>query len=230
MIWPESRTAIETGFEKDLTQALFAVRTDNPEKVNEQAIETAVSGASEPWLETTSQDAIAAILLLLDNSFGSGTLLTIRNTLANNRLVSSQAAAQMLGRQVAANTRLLVDKLFRENFRRAAYGDPGAGEGGLTVPQQRNIFGPPRARRIAITETTRMAELAERSAMDVLRRGGVAVQRVWETSEDEKVCPICRPLHGLPSHKWPSAFRNGPPGHVHCRCTARIVGLDELIR
>lgn len=41
---------------------------------------------------------------------------------------------------------------------------------------------------------------------------------IWNTSEDDKVCPICRPLNQKPSEEWAEEFPEGPPAHPNCRC------------
>lgn len=41
---------------------------------------------------------------------------------------------------------------------------------------------------------------------------------IWHTSQDDRVCPICRPLHGRPRDEWQSVFPLGPPAHPVCRC------------
>jgi hypothetical protein len=40
---------------------------------------------------------------------------------------------------------------------------------------------------------------------------------VWTTQEDQLVCPICGPLHGLTRENW-GEFEGGPPAHYMCRC------------
>lgn len=40
----------------------------------------------------------------------------------------------------------------------------------------------------------------------------------WQTEEDERVCPICRPLDNQPEKIWLHVYPHGPPGHVRCRC------------
>lgn len=41
---------------------------------------------------------------------------------------------------------------------------------------------------------------------------------LWHTSRDDRVCPVCRPLHGRPREEWQVQFPLGPPAHVACRC------------
>lgn len=41
---------------------------------------------------------------------------------------------------------------------------------------------------------------------------------IWHTSRDQRVCPICRPLHGRPREEWQTVAPLGPPAHVSCRC------------
>lgn len=234
MVWPDSRTEIEEGFTDALVDAMQSSIPGDSGGIDEGGMADAVAGAAKPWFDTTAEDAIFAILLLLDDHFGPESLSSIRAVLTPAGIVATDQAAQLLGRQVASNTRGMVEELRKTNFRQSVGGDgaataPGS-RGGLTPTQVDVVFGRPRASRIAVTETTRMAEIAERSAMDVLRKSGVAVKRMWRTEKDDRVCPICRPLDGLPEHLWPSSFRNGPPTHPNCRCQAVIIGLDDLIR
>jgi hypothetical protein len=45
------------------------------------------------------------------------------------------------------------------------------------------------------------------------------VESYWMTEEDERVCPICAPLHGLSIMQLPTVeLQDGPPAHPRCRC------------
>jgi len=41
---------------------------------------------------------------------------------------------------------------------------------------------------------------------------------IWYTQADERVCPVCAPLHGKKQDVWEQQFPSGPPAHVRCRC------------
>lgn len=41
---------------------------------------------------------------------------------------------------------------------------------------------------------------------------------IWQTAEDERVCPVCGPLHDARATRWATQFPNGPPAHPRCRC------------
>lgn len=72
------------------------------------------------------------------------------------------------------------------------------------------LFGPTRARRIGVTETTRLFGEGARLAY---RESGVPGWR-WLTVEDDRVCPECDALSG-------SVYDIGVPflpAHVSCRC------------
>lgn len=227
MVWPDSRDAIERGFTRDLESALASVASPDPD---EMKIESAVASAAKPWFDTTAEDTLLAILLLLDGKLGPDVMRNIRSLLTPSGLISTDAAAQLIGRQVAMNSRRMVERMRSQNFKRDPAGmldSPGA-RGGMTPEQFDVIYGRGRAERIAVTETTRLAEIAEKAGLEVLRTSGIAVQRMWETEADERVCPICRPLHNVPEHLWPSSYADGPPAHVNCRCRAVIIGLDSL--
>jgi len=74
-------------------------------------------------------------------------------------------------------------------------------------------FGPQRAEMIATTEVTRASVRGEMAAVEDLRRDGYEFVTIWQTNNDELVCPICGPKHGKP-------ITDGeyPPAHVNCRC------------
>jgi hypothetical protein len=81
------------------------------------------------------------------------------------------------------------------------------------------IFGPERAERVAITETTAAATAGSETA--VIQNSGLSDDDLWITEDDEKVCPICSPLHLKPRSVWSLKFPQGPPAHVRCRCYIR---------
>ena len=47
---------------------------------------------------------------------------------------------------------------------------------------------------------------------------GVKLVRRWHTEADERVCPLCSPLHMLYEDQWPPDAKNGSPLHTRCRC------------
>lgn len=78
------------------------------------------------------------------------------------------------------------------------------------------LFGPKRAKMIAITEVTRA--YAEANQM-VFQQAGVKKRR-WNTGNDELVCLICRPLNGKVvdiNEPFPGGIML-PPAHPNCRC------------
>lgn len=78
-------------------------------------------------------------------------------------------------------------------------------------------FSPARARRIAVTETTRAYAQGNMAAW---RRGKVVKGKEWYTSVDSRVCRFCAPLHGVVvplDDTFPGGI-DGPPAHPGCRC------------
>ncbi len=70
-----------------------------------------------------------------------------------------------------------------------------SGEGLASLePQLALIFGSQRAGMIAATEVTRI--FAQGNLM-LWRSTGVIGAKKWQTARDERVCPICGPLHGM---------------------------------
>jgi HK97 family phage portal protein len=83
-------------------------------------------------------------------------------------------------------------------------------------------FGSVRAEMIATTEVTRAYSMATNEYQQMLSDAGIAMVKVWNTNNDDRVCPICGPLDGQPEDNWPSDLEDGPPAHVNCRCTTSL--------
>jgi hypothetical protein len=76
-------------------------------------------------------------------------------------------------------------------------------------------FGPVRAEMIAVTETTRAYSAGSEIGINSIRELGIEVIDIWNTNEDELVCPICGPLDGKErGNDW----NENPPAHPRCRC------------
>lgn len=74
-------------------------------------------------------------------------------------------------------------------------------------------FGPVRAEMISVTEVTRAASEGEQAVAKELAAQGIEMVPVWQTNNDELVCPLCGPRHG-------KQITDGvyPPLHPRCRC------------
>jgi len=92
--------------------------------------------------------------------------------------------------------------------------------GGATLAASAlTIFGRSRADAIGATETTGAISAGEQPAVAQYEiETGNELEPIWQTEEDDAVCPICRPFDGKPSEFWSDDFPNGPPGHPNCRC------------
>lgn len=96
-----------------------------------------------------------------------------------------------------------------------------------------------RAQRVAVTEITRA--YAEGNMLS-WQASGIVGAKKWQTARDERVCPICGPLHnevvGLQSGWTMNADGEivedtggeglmAPPAHVRCRCwLLPVIDLD----
>ena len=89
-------------------------------------------------------------------------------------------------------------------------------------------FNEERALRIAVTETTRIYAKGQMIAAKELKKQypDVRIIKTWFTDNDDKVCEICGPLHGMtidvdePFYDIEDdLYQDGnPPAHVNCRC------------
>lgn len=78
------------------------------------------------------------------------------------------------------------------------------------------LFGPERAEMIAVTEVTRAASEGEQAVAKELAKEGIEMIAVWQTDNDELVCPLCEPRNEQPQEKWDTD--EFPPLHPRCRC------------
>lgn len=141
------------------------------------------------------------------------------------------------GQYVARSQELLAKmpaRWYGPDFQvRRAFGDLKAPGSEQVLSGAIEIFGPNRDSMIAATETTGAATAGTNGAIGQARGFGVDVSVTWFTEKDSRVCPICRPLHGLGMGDWeaalsaagvpPAAFdaisaNSGPPIHANCRC------------
>lgn len=82
------------------------------------------------------------------------------------------------------------------------------------------VFSRNRADMISISEVTRL--FAEGNEI-LWGATGLIFAKVWQTSRDERVCPVCAPLHGqirFISSEFTAGIKN-PPAHPRCRCWIR---------
>lgn len=83
-------------------------------------------------------------------------------------------------------------------------------------------FSKQRAKRIAVTETTRLYAQGNRLAWE---KAGVR-QFIWQTARDERVCDPCGERH---NQVYPIERMGEIPLHVNCRCWAKpIVNYEEF--
>jgi len=110
----------------------------------------------------------------------------------------------------------MMTQTTRDSLREALvmWQEAGLGKRGLPdlIDAIQPLFSSDRARRIAVTETTRLfAEGNKLAAQMDDAVGGLQ----WQTAGDERVCAICGPLNNqiFPKDGVPEC-----PAHVMCRC------------
>ena len=97
---------------------------------------------------------------------------------------------------------------------------PGADRAEL-VAMIEPVVGALRAETVAITAATEAATAGVRAYRDGLRtEHNLEYVMIWETANDERVCPICGALHSKREDEW--GGRSGPPAHPRCRCGVRL--------
>jgi len=80
-------------------------------------------------------------------------------------------------------------------------------------------FSERRSRDISWTEVTFAVSAGYMIMKRLLKeRHDVVMDDIWFTQLDERVCPVCAPLHGTGRDTWGDQFADGPPAHPLCRC------------
>jgi len=90
------------------------------------------------------------------------------------------------------------------------------------------LFGLSRAISIARTAATQVNSAAEDAVTREVGTRGSRVVEKWYTKEDERVCPICRPLH---EKARGDGWTEPPPAHPNCRCERKyeIIAPDGTV-
>lgn len=91
-------------------------------------------------------------------------------------------------------------------------------DGGTTEQSELSVatFRDDSIEAIAVTETTAAISAGGEAAMQ--SRGRIRDEDTWYTVNDNKVCPVCEPLHRTRRPEWSLLFPKGPPAHPRCRC------------
>ena len=81
-----------------------------------------------------------------------------------------------------------------------------------------SLYGPVRAEAISITEITRASAEGEQGLINQILRDNSSLvdDPVWQTNNDDLVCPICGPRNG--KRRSSGTWTTPPPAHVRCRC------------
>jgi hypothetical protein len=78
------------------------------------------------------------------------------------------------------------------------------------------VYGPRRAAMIARTEVTNAAMQGEVGIANELAKEGIHMIAIWQTRNDELVCPICGPRHGKEKG---DGWYEERAAHPNCRCS-----------
>ncbi len=163
----------------------------------------------EFWQEEDEQANELALLLTV--LFLMTISYSVRNTstvFENGEQITEEQISQVVAYPFLLTS--LMQNTTREQVERVLNRWDGEGDLGELLD---GIFGPSRASRIAVTETTRALMLGAVMAQEV---SGKTTQVPFMTAHDERVCEICGPLDGVIMELGDP---NMPPLHPYCRCT-----------
>lgn len=199
--------------EEDLAAALFLL-------FNQQWFRLRRTRLRDDWGQFTSDTANVLANELTDTAVSGATMV------ANTFGVDLFALADVLGdarryaRTVASQLALHISDGLTNEIVTAGFGNVPLPDAAAKLRETiRQGLSEDRARKIAITETTRARTVGMRYASRYVRNVlGVQLALTWYTEDDEQVCKICRPLHKKRWDRYYDQFPLGPPAHVRCRC------------
>lgn len=151
----------------------------------------------------------------LDQLLGMGAPVSVSWTQVNEavNLWAEQFAGQRITMINDATKKMVQEKV-------VAWNNSGKPLSDL-VKNLEGEFGKVRAERIAVTEVTNAYGQAN---LTTWKASGVVEKKRWYTAVDERVCPICAPMHGQ-TVGIDDYFTDGngnqvqaPAAHVNCRC------------
>lgn len=170
-------------------------------------------------VEQESQQDVTATLILI---FVRSAVQHAGDAFAVAAESRANAWASKQGRTLAANMASNVQQRLQHASRRWEQITQRVATGGAPLAKSdvasalSDILGEIRAESIAITETTAAASAGSEAAIaDTI---GLSEADTWYTASDQRVCPICSPLHGTPRPFWSRFFPAGPGAHPRCRC------------
>jgi hypothetical protein len=171
--------------------------------------------------ETEEEAAALMLLIMLASS-----RVTLSSIPESSRIDVDRAADRIVSQAAEASARraAVLAESYTERSRemlglagqRWADAEPGAITGAEIAEDTTSIFGPARSESVAITETTQAASIGGELAIEATV--GKSDGDTWFTAQDNRVCPICGPLHGASRERWSRFFPSGPPAHPRCRC------------
>jgi hypothetical protein len=168
-----------------------------------QELNTELLGAITPYLQKLYLDSAAQFLAA--QSIG------VDWALVNQSAVNwASRYSYNLVQGMTANTQAALQSAI------SGYYQAGQNMGTLTNSLS-GLFGPARSENIAITEITRASAQGEleTAAQIVADNPSIETVSIWNTNNDDRVCPICGPRNGKPQGE---AWQEPPPGHPRCRC------------
>lgn len=166
-----------------------------------RGLEQRYQGALLPQLEKVFIDALEQL--------SSETGFAIDWSVANQRAADwARGYTFNLVKDINTRSERLLQEAVSDFFERGLNMDD-------LVDKISRVYGPVRGEQIAVTEVTRAVSQGEKTLVDDLQRQGGRMVAVWNTSNDDRVCPICTPRN---QKQQGDGWTELPPAHVKCRC------------
>ena len=172
-------------------------------------------------LEQTQKEVIILMLLWL---------MTLDDSAAARRLKDRVERDAQIARDQAAAQARRIGLEFADAIANALAGEIPVDPAERDAWLRDTVLSANRAARIAVTETTNAISFAEYGATALMSEIGVETYAVWYTASDDRVCPLCGPLHGREEVDWSIDHPGGPPAHPNCILPGNLViAPDEVL-
>lgn len=202
-----NRSELESRLATRIDRAFASVRSAalNGRRPDPVALENQVRAALE--------DQAAAVYAVMFLLFLDDDRTALIEPSVYNRLETFAANRGMeIGQARGANLAASLSSDLRDAIER--------GDSSFEILRQ---FDRARAETIGVTETTDLASQGYIEAADSIEElTGEITELWWVTARDDRVCPICGPLHQTKRDRWSLKFPSGPPAHPNCRCTLDV--------
>lgn len=234
----QNRMALETDFARKLSKLSSLQRAEMRQIMGDPPDASKITDADwERWRQQRQQQIVTILLAIYLSAADQHV-----TELLGGQVPADQQHSDMVRRAITS-TATQAAEVAQSGIDAAKEIVGMAGAGWKSLPPSKEAveqvltqaLGPARDAATAATETTRAAVAGTNAVAPVVQAAGYNLVTRWNTERDDRVCPVCRPLHGKVPDLWEPVLstlvapggskaiasimaNGGPPAHPNCRC------------